>query len=500
MLWLIISVGVIAAVAFGAALSARGMPGALARRTLSRLRPSIVSTVMIFAVIGTTLAVAALTLVTGISTGFQIEMRRRVLGVNSHIVVLRYGFAEYQRVMEQLRQLPEVVGVGPFMLNEMMLVSENRLAGVLLKGVDPEQVSEVLDIPQYLVAGSEDALSQLRSDARAEGSSRRPTWLTPWDEAGDEEASALELVGVGEEGERAGEEELDDAVSEALELDLAPRVAPEPLEDLPGILLGCTLAEELDVTTEDTLRVVTPLAGLETSLWAPEAGATRSQEFRVVGIFHSGFDEYDRRLAIVDLRESQAFSDRGDIATGLELRLDDPGRAEAVAEQVRQELGSSGYQVIEWQELNRNFFAALSLQKLALTLVVGALVLVAGLLIIATLVMMISERKRDIAILKAMGATDTSLMRAFLLIGGALGTLGTFLGTGLGYILSRVLEAWRWELDAGVYLIDHLPVVVDPMDYAVVAAASLGVTFLATLIPAWTTAARMNPVDGLKQE
>lgn len=553
LIWLIpAGLGAVLIVVLAIAASQR-LARFVARRYLSNFRLTIVSIITIFAMLGTSLAVAALTVVTGISTGFQAEFQRKVLGVNAHVLVLKYlDFTEYRRVMEQISQIPGVAGVNPFVINEMMVVHGPRLAGVLLKGVDPERMPTVLDLPEHIVDGS---LDGLRLPGREPPRSRAARWGTAWpDDAPPDEVvegplpteeaggAPIGVPGVAPERRRlpATDRVLDEAIAEALEVERAPRepvevpgVAPrrgpeggagdevlddaiaealevepdgtEPAGDeepaeLPGIVIGRTLARELDAQVGDTVRVVTPLAGLDVSFFAPESNAPRSREFRVVGIFYSGFDEYDTRLVYVDLYEAQDFFDHGDVVTGVEVRLDDPAEAPEIARLVNETLGGSPYRIIDWEQLNHNLFTALRIQKLALTVVVSLLVVVSGLLIIATLVMMIFEKKRDIAILKAMGATNGAIMAVYLLVGTVIGTIGTSVGVGLGYGICRILIEYGWPLDPEVYLIDHLPVEIDPMDYAVVSAVSLAICIVSTVFPAWFTAATMKPVDGLRYE
>ena len=289
-------------------------------------------------------------------------------------------------------------------------------------------------------------------------------------------------------------------MGERLDVEVALPPVPTQPRELPGIILGRTLTRELDARVGDTVRIVTPLSGLDVSLWAPEAQVPRSREFRVIGIFYSGFDEYDTRLVYVDLFEAQAFYDHGDVVTGVELRLEDPDDAPFVAAHIEQELGGTPYRILDWEQLNHNLFTALRIQKIALTVVVSALVMVSGLLIIATLVLMIFEKKREIAILKAMGASNSEIMRIFVLVGSTIGAIGTFLGVALGYGVCRLLIAYGWPLDPGVYLIDHLPVEIDIKDYVVVSCVSLAISVLSTVIPSYVTAATMKPIDGLRYE
>lgn len=517
-LWLIVALGATTTFFLAVIAFRRDLAGVLARRFLTHLRLNVVTIIMACAVLGTTLAVAALTVVMGISTGFQAEFQRRVLGVNAHVIVLKYGFTEYRRVMERVRQIPGVIGVNPFVLNEMMLVADMRLAGVLLKGVDPFLMPQALDLPDYMREGS---IGGLRTPGALPPELRRPSWDHLRDNflGEDENYRPPSSVGSAEDGEQreadlgipgvvpvtgdrddAEDNVLDDAVAEALDIELDEEGPLEEDAVLPGLILGRTLADELDLEMGETVRVMSPLSGSSVALWAPDAGPTRSRQFRVVGIFYSGFDEYDRRLVLVDIFEAQTFFDQGDIATGIELRLEDPDDAPWLARELQNVLGREVYQVIDWQDLNRNLFAALHIQKVALTMVVSALVLVAGLLIIATLVMLIYEKKPEIAVLKAMGATDSSVMRVFVFIGLFVGSLGTFLGITLGYGICQGLILYGWDLDPDVYLIDRLPVAIVFSDYVIIATVSLVISFLSTLVPSWLTAARLKPVDGLRAE
>lgn len=534
--WLLPALGGVVLILIITVLVTRGLAGIIARRYLTHLKLSILSVITIFAVLGTTLAVAALTTVTGISTGFQAEFQRKVLGVNAHVLILKYlDFSEYRRVMETVSEIDGVVGVNPFVINEMMVVSGTRIAGVLLKGVDPELMPTVLDLPEHIVAGS---LNGLRVRGRQPPPPRTPTWRRTWpdparstdelDQRREQRERERRENGEGSDAlldravERALEDDaevgvpgvvpgreppsltsediLDDAVAVALGVDLEERQPPSTTQPLPGIVLGRTLARELDARVGDTVRIVTPLSGLDMSLWAPEAQTPRSREFRVIGHFYSGFDEYDTRLVYVDLFEAQAFYDSGDVVTGVELRLDDPDRAPEISRAVEEQLGGTPYRILDWEQLNHNLFTALRIQKIALTVVVSALVMVSGLLIIATLVLMIFEKKREIAILKAMGATNGEIMRIFVLVGSTIGSLGTFLGVALGYAVCRILIAYGWPLDPGVYLIDHLPIEIDVVDYAIVSCVALGISVLSTIFPAWLTAATMKPVEGLRYE
>lgn len=560
-------------------------------RHLRSKKRSTVSVITFIAVTGVALGVAALLAVLSITTGFQKAFRDKVLGVNAHVLVMKYGvdFDEYRDVIARAEAMPEVAGAGPFLIQEMMLAKGDRLAGVLVKGVDPERMPTVLDLPDQLVDGSlrglrrEGARPPLHPDDIGSSTSEDWNWL---DELAEEAASDPSLAGEPNEPEvdldRAleelrndptadlflpdgglrpalrrtplwgepdagtaavaarpdGDDADDDAANEANDTPL-PEVAvaspsevealldgfdpdtlelpsddwentllaeenalaeseAEATESLPGIVVGHALARTLGLGVGDRVRLVSPLSGLDTSMIAPEARTPRSRELRVIGIFEAGFQEYDSRLVYTDLYEAQHFYGQGDAATGVELRLHDLDRSEEVARRLERELGGP-FHTLDWAELNRNLFTALEIQKITLGFVIATIIFVAAFNVIATLIMIVLEKKREIAILKAMGATDTTVLGIFMLQGSIIGVMGTLVGLLLGGGVVLYLATVRMDLDPKVYLIDHLPVVVSWVEFAVTAAVAFGICTVATVAPSFW-AARMLPVEGLRHE
>lgn len=568
-------------------------------RHLRSKKRSTVSVITFIAVTGVALGVAALLAVLSITTGFQKAFRDKVLGVNAHVLVMKYGvdFDEYRDVIARAEAMPEVAGAGPFLIQEMMLAKGDRLAGVLVKGVDPERMPTVLDLPQQLVDGSlrglrregarpplhpddigsstsedwnwldelaeeaapdpslpdtpdvpgddapeidvERALEELRDDPTANlflpdgglrpALRRTPLWGDPTPDAGvaavaarpdtDSTASAddgddtddapLPEVAVASpseveallEGFDPGSMELPSSEWEdellAEENALAETEA-EATESLPGIVVGHSLARTLGLGVGDRVRLVSPLSGLDTSMIAPEARTPRSRELRVIAIFEAGFQEYDSRLVYTDLYEAQHFYGQGDAATGVELRLHDLEQSEDVARRLERELGGP-FHTLDWAELNRNLFTALEIQKITLGFVIATIIFVAAFNVIATLIMIVLEKKREIAILKAMGATDTTVLGVFMLQGSIIGVIGTLVGLLLGGGVVLYLATVRMDLDPKVYLIDHLPVVVSWSEFAITAAVAFGICTVATVAPSFW-AARMLPVEGLRHE
>jgi lipoprotein-releasing system permease protein len=497
-------------------------------RYLRSKKRAAVSMITLISIIGVALGVAALLAVLSITTGFEESFRDKVLGVNAHVLILKYGreFREYPEVVDSVGKMPEVAGVAPFSINEMMLTKGDRRAVVLVKGVTPEGVNTVLDLPQQMVAGDlgdlrragatpnrdprvvpEDDWDWLRAikDRQKEDSPRVRKQQTIWEEdRAREEARKPKIGKVAKPSEiEAILEELDDDDLElpedpSWEARLSMGGGQEPLEALPGVIVGKTLATDLGLEVGDRVRMISPLAALGMTLSGTGATATRSREFRVIGVFQAGFQEYDSGLVYTDLYEAQRLFDEGDNVTGVELRVFDLDTSEALARRIEQDLGGA-FHTLDWSELNRNLFTALEVQKIALTLVIATIIFVAAFNVIATLIMIVLEKKREIAILKAMGATDATVLGVFMVQGVVVGVVGTVLGVLVGGGIIVYLDRIRFPLDPKVYLIDHLPVVLSPTVFLVTIGIALLICTVSTIAPSWW-AARMLPVEGLRYE
>ncbi|MGE0785667.1 MAG: ABC transporter permease [Sandaracinaceae bacterium] len=552
--------------------------GRIGWRYMRSKKRRTVSVITFVAVGGVALGVAALLSVMSITSGFQDEFRDKVLGVNAHVLVLKYGldFEEYRDVIERAREMPEVAGAAPFLINEMMLTKGDRISGILVKGVDPDLMPTVLDLPSQIIQGSLrgmrrpnaappmrpedlledpgdrewDWLNQLAQDEPPSGD-RAPDDPTddppddPPDDDGGEgdqgfDEDALDAVlddalddddgsddgsddrsdddgpivlptvevpspEAAEEAMAAGETGLpSDALldqyfeEENLLLD-GPEEGVIPLADLPGIVVGTTLAQTLGLGVGDRVSVISPLAGLDTSMFTDAPTTPRSREFRVIGIFEAGFQEYDSRLVYVDLYEAQRFFEHGDSVTGVEITLHDIDAAPTVARRLERVLGGGPYHTMDWQELNHNLFTALSLQKFVLSFVIATIIFVAAFNVVATLIMIVLEKKREIAILKAMGAKSFDVLLVFMVQGLLIGLVGTAVGLLLGGGVCWYLTVFEFPLDPHVYLIDHLPVKTSPSEIVTTISIALLICITATTIPSWW-AARLLPADGVRQE
>jgi lipoprotein-releasing system permease protein len=385
-------------------------------------------------VLGVVLGVAALTVVMSVTTGFQEQFREKVLGVNAHIIIMKSAndFGEYGKVMATALAVDdEVVAAQPFIYAEMLVTN------------------------------------------------------------GKGGASGVAIKGVDPEGVR----KVLDLEKHMVEGSVSALAEPAGAGVPAPIILGRELGRKLQVKVGDVITVVVPLSNLDERTWRAKSSAPRSRKFRVAGLFYSGFDEYDRRLMYTSLREAQALVDRGDQVLGVELKVKDVDHAKAIATKLSKKLGEPPYQVQDWYELNHNLFTALNLQKTVLVIILCLIIAVAMFNMVAALVMMVTDKTREIAILKSMGSTSWSVAKLFMLVGVAIGGVGALLGIALGVVTSHLVQAYGYRLDPRVYLIDRLPITIEPTDIALVAVVTLVFSLIATVFPA-IKALALTPVEG----
>ncbi len=263
---------------------------------------------------------------------------------------------------------------------------------------------------------------------------------------------------------------------------------------LPGIILGRELADTIGAYTGDEVNVISPVQEM-----GPLGMLPRVRKFKVVGIFEVGMYEYDANLALTSLGAAQAFFRTGPTVTGIELKVDDIYSAPLVREKVRSLLGPAFY-AKDWMEMNRNLFSALKLEKFTMFVILTLIILVASFNIVSTLTMNVIEKEREIAILKAMGATNRGIMSVFMFQGLLIGLLGTGIGVAGGYILGHLLNTYEIvKLPPDVYYLSTLPVKMKISDFITVSLSAVFISFVATIYPAYQ-AARLNPVEPLRYE
>ena len=265
----------------------------------------------------------------------------------------------------------------------------------------------------------------------------------------------------------------------------------------PGILLGKELAQNLGIILNDTVVVVSP-SGALAAVGIGGLGPPM-KKFRVTGIFDTGMYEYDTSLAYISLKDAQKFLGMDDTVSGVEVKVQDIYNVKEVARRIQKELGFP-FWTRDWMQMNRSLFAALKLERTVMFIILVLIVLVAAFGIVSTLIMVVMEKNKDIAILKSMGATAQSIMRIFILEGLIIGVVGTVLGLIGGYAICRILAEYQFiSLPRDVYYISHLPVKMSGMDFFLIALAAMGISFLATLYPSWQ-ASRLDPAEALRYE
>jgi lipoprotein-releasing system permease protein len=505
-----------------------GFPLSLALRYMGSRKRAMVSVGTLLAVLGVALGTMALVTVLGVTGGFRAQFREKVLGVNAHVLVLKYAseFREYRDVMATAEKDPDVLGASPFVINPMMVTHENHTAtGVLLKGVDPERMLKVLDLPKHMTEGTLAGLRRPESKP-PERKKSYSTHKAQTEQALDDnllelldEAERKVAVGIsptqpaeplrpirqgkGKTPELAGAiEPANGFASQLPEDDVLDGIVSDPCREgnsseLPGIVIGETLKQALAVELGGCVQVTSPTIGYSFSdghLRPPVA-----KQFRVQGVFKAGFDQYDSKLMYTDLYEAQAFYGAGDTVTGVEMRVRNIDDSATVVSRVDALLNNGIYHTMDWEELNHGLFTALRIQQILMSLVLALIILVAAFTVIATLIMIVFDKKREIAVLKAMGATDGSLLRAFLYQGLIIGIGGTLVGLGLGYLLCTWVLDVGIKLDPKVYFISRLPVVIQPENFITTGIFAVLVCLGACIWPA-LHAAKLRPAEAFREQ
>jgi lipoprotein-releasing system permease protein len=405
-----------------------------------------VSVITFISVAGIFLGVAALIIVLAVMNGFETDLRNKILGINSHIVLMEYNgtMKQYPQVIKNIENVPGVVASTPFIYSQAMIKSGNSASGVVLRGLLVESAFQVITLGKM----KEGKMDFLQAD-------RRP----------------------------------------------AEQIDPG-LVNLPGIIVGKELAKNLGIFLYEPISIVSP-----TGMVTPMGMIPRMKKFLVVGIFDSGFYEYDSTLTFVSLKDCQEFLNMGDLVTGVEIRVNDIYKADVIAKTIERKLGFP-YWARNWMEMNKNLFAALRLEKRVMFIILSLIVLVAAFNIITTLIMVVMEKNKDIAILKSMGATARSIMKIFILQGVIIGVIGTLLGALGGITVALNLSKISLFVEnllgvkilpGDVYYLSELPSRVNYGDVSIIIVGSLAICFLSTIYPSWR-ASKLDPAEALRYE
>lgn len=396
----------------------------------SKRKQVVISVITVLSVLGVTLGVAALIAVHAGMSGFEKDIRDKILGANSQLSLIHYqdGIEDWPAVMDQIMSIDGVGAGSPYVERQVLAMHEDRTYGIMFRGVDTATVWQVSDIQRAFEEGS--------------GS----------------------LKDLDREG------------------------------DLPGIALGQDLSYRLRAYQGDEISILNPQGALGPFGLRPEV-----RRYKVVGVFQFGLWEIDSNVALVNLEEAARFAHMEDRVNGISIKLFDSMKVEKVSAKLK-EMFKYPYHVRDWEEINRPLFVALKLEKVLSAWVLGVMVIIASFSIVITLIMIVMEKYRDIAVLKTMGASDSGIRNIFLIHGMITGLLGTVLGVLIGGGLVYSQYRWHWiTLDPSVYYIGYLPVDISVLNVFKIAVFALSITFYATLYPS-RSAARMDPAEALRYE
>ncbi|MDY6862271.1 MAG: lipoprotein-releasing ABC transporter permease subunit [Thermodesulfobacteriota bacterium] len=390
-------------------------------------KETFISVITFISVLGVAIGVLALILVLGVMTGFEEDLKNKILGTTAHIRILKSGgwIKDYKNAENMIKGLDGIVASTPFIYSEAMISTESRVSGVILTGISPDSIGEVTNLEKSLKTGT---FSDLNPERGKSG--------------------------------------------------------------LPGIIIGKELAKSLGTGFNKKVSILYP-QGFSTVI--------HPKRFKVVGIFDSGMYEYDSKWVFISIGAAQRFFNIPDVVTGIEVKIKDIYKAREVSHKIQKKLGFP-YHVLDWMELNRNLYSALKLEKVAMFIILVLIILVAAFNIASTLIMVVMEKNKDIAILKAIGAKKNAIMKIFVIEGLTIGIVGTFLGAIAGYILGFLLKKYQFiKLPSDIYYISTLPIKMEFFDFFIIIISSLVICLLSTVYPAWQ-AAKVDPVEVLRYE
>jgi lipoprotein-releasing system permease protein len=407
----------------------------------AKRKQAFISVITFISVAGVMLGVMAMMVVLAVMTGFAEDIKSKILGANAHIRVMSVSgrLDRPEEVMKRIEAIKGVKATAPFVYSQVMLRRGSSVSGAVLRGIDPSLAGRVVDLEKSL----------------------RETDLSALTSAGGHDA--------GVSGAR---------------------------RKSPGIILGKELSRLLTAYPGDEVYVVSPVGG---SLTPMGGRIPDMRRFEVLGLFDSGMYDYDTSFAFVSIGSAQKLLRLGSLVHGIEVRVDDIYSVDKISTDIRQSLGH-GYWTQDWMQMNKNFFSALKLEKAVMFVILVLIILVAAFNIISTLIMMVMEKTKDIAVLKAMGASNKSIMKIFVMDGLVIGVVGTVLGIAGGSILCFLLKRYEFvKLPSDVYYISTLPVRVQIVDVVLIALSAIVISFLATLYPSYQ-ASRLDPVAAIRYE
>jgi lipoprotein-releasing system permease protein len=448
----------------------------------AKRRQAFIGVITGISILGVAAGVASLIVALAINNGFRQDLQARLLGATAHISLLRVesdGIRDWRPLLEKLSTQPHVIAAALAIYEQVLISRGPRARGAVLKGMLPQYERKVSDLLKTVTLGSAAALeeksaatsgaeetrSKANSSATAADKSVRPT----------QAESPDDLAGVQQ------------------------RVA-----GMPPIILGKDMADELGATVGSVVLVTSPQGEL-----TPFGMVPKYIRFHVVGIFNSGFFDYDSSWAFIRLADAQQLFGLGDVISVIQFKIDDIYQAGEVARSLEQAAdlisgsrvsGSHGFMATSWMEQNKPLFRALRLERVVTFITIGLIVFVAALNILISLIMMVMEKTKDIAVLMSLGTKKRQIRRVFIAQGVLIGVIGTAIGLMVGYAISWAGGHYHFiSLSPEVYSIDYVPFAPRLIDGIIVALVSVGISFVATIYPSWS-AARILPAEALRYE
>jgi lipoprotein-releasing system permease protein len=397
----------------------------------AKQKQAFISLITILSTAGVMVGVMALVVVIAVMSGFESDLKSRILGGQAHVVIMRQGgaFNDYQKVVKYAESVSGVVAAAPVVYEQVMLRSSHGVSGAVLRGIDPRSAGRVIKTLEN-----------------------------------------ISFPPAAPEGRAAGD-----------------------LSQTSGIVLGRELARNLGVVKGDMVYLISPRGML-----SPIGHVPAMKQFQVAGYFESGMYDFDGSFAYIRMEDAQRLLRMDDAVSAVEVRVTDIYGAREIADEIVAGLGFP-YWAWDWVRKNQNLFTALKLEKTVMFIILTLIVLVAAFNIASTLIMMVMGKTRDIAILKAMGATNKSIRKIFVFKGMIIGALGTVMGVLAGSLLCALLKRYSIvELTGDIYYFTtKLPVRLELLDVLIIVFAALLICFLATLYPA-RQASRLDPVEAIR--
>ena len=441
----------------------------------AKRRQAFIGVITGISVLGVAAGVASLIVALAVNNGFRQDLQARLLGSTSHISLLRIesdGMRDWRPLLDKLSKQPHVLAAAPAIYEQVLISRGPRAKGAVLKGMLPQYERKVSDLLNSVTLGSAAALDEAGLGATATTASPMPKSLATSTAAG--------------EGARSTPTQVDSPDDLA---GVQQRVA-----SMAPIVLGKDMAEELGATVGSVVLVTSPQGEL-----TPFGLVPKYIRFRVAGVFNSGFFDYDSSWAFIRLADAQALFGLGDVISVIQFKIDDTYRAGEVAHALEEAAGH-GFMATNWMEQNKPLFRALRLERVVTFITIGLIVFVAALNILISLIMMVMEKTKDIAVLMSMGTKKAQIRRVFIAQGVLIGVIGTAIGLVIGYAISWAGGHYHFiALSAEVYSIDYVPFAPRLIDGLIVALVSIGISFVATIYPSWS-AARILPAEALRYE